>query len=261
QGRWVTLEHDLGVVRAGGPVGEPVRPQPPWIADHYAAAGQGRNRLIVDRRHEEHGPGVCVLARPGRNLQASRPRDERGGRARVQRPAGTPQRDSTAAPPPRRRPPARRTSPARASAAPRPGGPRRNRLASSAPTGSAPNSAQYAKNLVLSQSQGWKTTKLGTRNHSQIGARCSPTPSGSTERQRNATAMAGTRMLVFLSQNRTGSSWFASHHTCGWTEAAPPPTIHSTAGSPNPMAGTKKPAHWIRREKSAQKAASATTVP
>src|SRR5262249_13055757 len=83
QGRWVTLEHDLGVVRAGGPVGEPVRPQPPWIADHYAAAGQGRNRLIVDRRHEEHGPGVCVLARPGRNLQASRPREERGGRARV----------------------------------------------------------------------------------------------------------------------------------------------------------------------------------
>src|SRR5215467_3215929 len=86
QGRWVTLQHDLGIVGAAGPVGEPVCPEPPWIADHDTAACQGRDRLIVDRRHEEHGPGLGVLARPGRNLQAARPREERGGRAGVQRP-------------------------------------------------------------------------------------------------------------------------------------------------------------------------------
>src|SRR5262249_8204250 len=41
-GRWATLEHDLGVMGAGGPVGEPIRPQPPRIADHDPAAGKCR---------------------------------------------------------------------------------------------------------------------------------------------------------------------------------------------------------------------------
>src|SRR5215470_17838024 len=73
QGRWATLEHDLGVICAGGPVGEPVRPQPPRIADHDPAAGKCRDRLVVGRRHQEDRPGLGVLACPGRDLQAARP--------------------------------------------------------------------------------------------------------------------------------------------------------------------------------------------
>src|SRR5438270_6003565 len=79
-------------------------------------------------------------------------------------------------------------------------------LARTAPSGIDPKRVQKEKNLVLSQSQGWNTKKLGTMNHSQIGASRIARARDSVPRQANAATSRGMKRLVFLSQNQTGPS-------------------------------------------------------
>ena len=118
---------------------------------------------------------------------------------------------------------------------------------------------------MLSQSHVWKIQKFGTTNQSQTGARKRAVARGSAPRHTKAATAAGTSRLVFFSQNHSGpSAWpleSASHHTCGLIDAAPPPSIHRTAGSPSARAGTKNASHCRRGARTVQHAASATIVP
>src|SRR6266513_3243258 len=146
-------------------------------------------------------------------------------------------------------------------------------FASSAPTRMLPSSAQKTKNLVLSHTHGWSTTRFGTTNHSHIGANHFGKATGCVRRTRCATSKSGSSSEVFQTQNHshprkysTGPSLTtspgASHPS--WRQKPPSDdpglqtlvlsggSIHSRVGTPTTSAGTKKASHSLRLVNKAQ---------
>src|SRR5581483_12167443 len=91
---------------------------------------------------------------------------------------------------------------AAASAAPPP---RRNSSARTPPTRMLPKSAQKMKNLVLSQTHGWRTTRFGTMNQSHIGANQVVSFDGNQRGRKNAAISSGRNRERFQTQNHTKS--------------------------------------------------------
>ena len=73
------------------------------------------------------------------------------------------------------------------------------------PTTTLPSSAQKMKNFVLSQTHGCRTMKLGTRNHSHIGANHFGKAVGNQRGRKWPATIRGIRSDVFHSQNATHS--------------------------------------------------------
>src|SRR5437773_1925584 len=82
-------------------------------------------------------------------------------------------------------------------------GPRFSIAASSAPTRTLPSSAQKMKNLVLSQTHGWSTTRFGTTNQSHIGANQVGNAVGNDRSTSWATRRIGKSSEVFQIQNQS----------------------------------------------------------
>src|SRR5947207_9141306 len=85
-------------------------------------------------------------------------------------------------------------------------GPRFSMAATRAPTSTLPSSAQRTKNLVLSQTHGWSTTRFGTTNHSHIGANQVGNAVGNERSTSWATRRSGTSSEVFQIQNQSQSA-------------------------------------------------------
>src|ERR1700716_324458 len=91
--------------------------------------------------------------------------------------------------------------------------------ASTPPTTMLPSRVQKMKNFVLSQSHGCSTMRLGTRNHSHIGANHFGNPVGLQLRRKWAATRSGMNTDVFLIQNQaksrgnqTGASFCVSRY-------------------------------------------------
>src|SRR5207247_3442994 len=85
-------------------------------------------------------------------------------------------------------------------------GPRFSIAASSAPTRTPASTAEQMKNLVLSQTHGWSTTRFGTKHHSHIGANQVGNAVGNDRSTSWATRRSGTSSEVFQIQNQSQSA-------------------------------------------------------
>src|SRR5207237_6897411 len=86
RGGRVSLEDLAVVILLLDVVGEPVRPQPAWIADELAATGERRDRTVVFACDGKDGGRVGVVPDPIRDLEAARIGEEHPALSEIGRP-------------------------------------------------------------------------------------------------------------------------------------------------------------------------------